>query len=214
MQKVWTCDLQTLDTDGLRAMKWFKLDTDMPDDPRIREVIQRLGNEGLGALVRIWCFVGNHGVWPGISLDRNRQPMQKQALIEASGLSKLKFTDLMVILSENGHIKKNRYRKHGVVVFPAMCRRADPYTRRSVRTHSAQSAHFVPLEEKRSREENIRRAHAREGSRRSPVSSAQNTTPTGSFCPHVPRCDTFTTCTARIITEARAERSRDAVKKR
>lgn len=193
-------------------MDWFQLDTDMPDDPRIREVITRMGNEGLGGLVRIWCFVGNHGIRPGISLDRNRRPLQKQALIDASGLPKQKFSDLMAILGENGHIKKNRFLKQGVIVIPAMASRASNYEKRRVRTLDAHSTANRRQQNKTKQDNKDTRASAR-GSLRSPGPNSGHNPRTGAHCAHEPRCATFTDCIQRTITEARAERERHAGKR-
>lgn len=186
-------------------MDWFQLDTDMPDDPRIREVIQRMGNEGLGALVRIWCFVGNHGIRPGISLDRNRRPLQKQALIEASGLPKQKFSDLMAILGENGHIQKNRFLKKGVIVIPAMSKRASNYEKRRVRTLAAHTSANGRQQNKTIQNNKETRASAREV-----ASPTRTNTRSGSHCAHEPRCATFTACIQRTITEARHAQKRES----
>jgi hypothetical protein len=189
-------------------MKWFQLDTDTPQDPRIVEVLERMGNEGFGGLIRLWCFVANHGKKPGWSVDSRRRPIQKQALIHASGLPENKFTDLMTILAENGHVSKKRWDTAGLVIFPAMVRRADIYTRRHVRTKFAQRSKFVPVQDKTIQDKEHTRAGAR-GSLRSP-GSFNGKTKTGTHCPHEPRCATFAACLQRTITEGRHAQKRQS----
>lgn len=187
-------------------MKWFKVDTDMPDDPRILEVLGRLGNEGLGALVRLWCYVANHGKKPGYAVDSQRRPLKKQALIQASGLPEEKFSDLMTVLAENGHLRKRSWRKSGLLIFPAMVTRADVYTQRHVRTKFAHNAKFVSLEEKR-REEKYVRARARVGLSPNKATNGKAKT-RGTRCPHQPMCPSITACIDRTVTEARHAQKR------
>lgn len=134
-------------------MKWFKLDTTMPDDPRIRAVLARFGNAGLGALVRLWCFVAAHGKRrPGWSLDSAGKPIPEEFLQAATGLTENEFCVLLSELSKNRHISRFQWENRRVVVFPAMASRVDVYTNRRVRREFTQSAKNVPLEEKRREE--------------------------------------------------------------
>jgi hypothetical protein len=115
-------------------VKWFQVDSDTPNDPRIRAVLRALGTEGFGGLVLLWCFIADHGTKPGRSLDSSGQPFPVEDLKDASGLDKSKFDRLVAICVESGHFKKEAWTERQEIVIPAMRRRADTYTRRRVRS--------------------------------------------------------------------------------
>jgi hypothetical protein len=111
-------------------MKWFQLDSDTPNDPKIRAVLDRFGNAGFGALVRLWCFIASQGKRPGQSVGSSGRKIPKAYLIAATGLTESDFDLLLSELLQNGHIAEQRWEKNGIVDLPAMRRRADTYTRR------------------------------------------------------------------------------------
>lgn len=142
-------------------MKWFKVDSNTPDDPKIQTVIAELGNAGLGMLFRLWCYVAAHGTKePGLSCDSQGRKIPKSVLARAIGGSDEEFDRLACLLARTDHVSKKRWKANGVLFFPAMSKRADVYSQRRVRTLSAQSAKFVPVEEKR-REEILLPARSR-----------------------------------------------------
>ena len=132
-------------------MKWFRVDSDTPRDPKIRSLLQQHGNAGLGALVRLWCGVAEHGrKRPGWAMDSRGRPFPKDALADMAGLNSEELDVLLCFLEKIGHINKVAWRKQGILVFPAMFTRTDVYSRRllaqsehTVRTHFAQSAKNV-----------------------------------------------------------------------
>lgn len=194
-------------------MKWFQLDADMPSDPRIRALIARFGNAGLGALVRLWCFVADHGTKPGVSIDSQGKPFPKPTLVEASGLTEPKYMDLMRACSDLGHIEKKSFTQRGLIVIPAMSRRASDYEKRRIRRVSGHSSANRPVQYK-TVQDSTNNARGRASSRRSPDAPAAQNGRSGSHCAHDPRCDTFTACIQRTITEARQERSAHAEKRK
>lgn len=115
-------------------MKWFQVDSDTPDDPRIRAVHRRLGLEGTGGLFYLWCYIANHGAKPGRSIDSTGRPFPIEDLREATRLDAAKFDELVTICVETGHFKKDAWDDKQEIYIPAMRRRADPYTRRRIRT--------------------------------------------------------------------------------
>ena len=114
-------------------MKWFQLDADMPNDPRVRAVVRVLGVEGLGALVALWCHVAKHGSVPGHAIDSACEPLELDDLREATHLSEEKFEELIRICVRTGHFKREAWEQYRGIVIPAMERRADTYTRRAQR---------------------------------------------------------------------------------
>jgi hypothetical protein len=118
-------------------MKWFQVDSNAPNDPRIRAVQLRHGVEGIGATFLLWCFVANHGARAGWSVDHRDQPIAKPFLIDASGIEESKFDRLIATLIEVGHVSDRAWNDHGVLAFPAMERRADIYTKRQQKAAKA-----------------------------------------------------------------------------
>ena len=81
-------------------MNWFQLDSDTPGDPRIRYILEKFGNSGLGALLRLWCFIADHGKRPGWGIDSHGKPFKKAILVQATGLTDQEYTDLTLELAE------------------------------------------------------------------------------------------------------------------
>lgn len=134
-------------------MKWFKVDSDTPNDPKIQAVIAEFGNAGLGMLFRLWCYVAAHGTKePGLSCDSQGRRIDRAALARSTGGTDEEFDRLAALLARTDHISKKRWKANGVLFFPAMSKRADVYSQRRVRTLSAQSAKNVLVEEKRREE--------------------------------------------------------------
>jgi len=189
------------------AMKWIQVDSDTIYDPKIQDVLLKFGNAGFGAVVRLWLVVSRQGKGkPGVSVDSNGNPLPKPQLVAAVGATEPEFDAILETLCVNHHINADKWRQEGIVEIPAMARRADTYTKRSnhlrtvfddfsVQTNSTNSTNST----------NKQRAHAREGSLRSPVSPKPRT---GSHCAHDPRCPTFKACIARTIAEARRAKKR------
>lgn len=111
-------------------MKWFQVDSDTPNDPRITAVCRELGPEGMGGLFFLWCYIADHGAKPGRSIDSTGRPFPLTDLREASRLEEQKFSTLVDICVRSGHFKKDAWTKRQEISIPAMKRRADTYTRR------------------------------------------------------------------------------------
>ena len=81
-------------------MKWYRMDSDTPNHPTSRRVIRKLGNEGLGALVRLWCFAAQYGKGetPGRCVDSDGDSIQLEDLVDASGLTDEQFRALVAVL--------------------------------------------------------------------------------------------------------------------
>lgn len=114
-------------------MKWFQLDADTPDDPRIRAVVRVLGVEGFGGLVGLWCHVAKHGKRPGQGISSNGAPFPVDDLVAASGLSTDKFAALVDLCTNNGHFRRDAWELYRGIWIPAMERRADRYAQRVAR---------------------------------------------------------------------------------
>jgi|SRR5579885_3357724 len=124
-------------------MKWFQVDSDTPNDPKIRAVLRQMGPAGMGGLFLLWCHIGDHGKRPGWSVDSTGKPMPEHELVIASELKSDEFLKLVAICTSSGHFLKSAWERRRVIAIPAMARRADTYTRRRVRTVCAQDANKV-----------------------------------------------------------------------
>lgn len=122
-------------------MKWFQVDSDTPNDPKIRCVLRELGPEGIGGLFLLWCHIADHGIRkPGWSIDSFGKAMPEADLMDASKLSEEKFRDLVRVCLSTGHFLKRPWTTRKVIAIPAMNRRADTYTRRQLRSDFEQGA--------------------------------------------------------------------------
>lgn len=111
-------------------MKWFQLDSDMPDDPKIRAVARALGVEGIGGLVGVWCHVAKHGRRPGQGIDSHGAALPLDDIQAASMLSDDKFRELVDVCTRTGHFRRDAWERYRGIWIPAMERRADRYSRR------------------------------------------------------------------------------------
>lgn len=113
-------------------VKWFQLDSDAPEDPRIDFIVQQFAvpNQALGALLRIWCYVADKGQEPGVGVNGTGQPFPLTH-VAAKGRESVQFTKILLDqCAEQGHIDQQRWANEGVIVFPAMVNRGDTYTKR------------------------------------------------------------------------------------
>ncbi|MGE0430521.1 MAG: hypothetical protein AB7P11_21165 [Hydrogenophaga sp.] len=118
-------------------MKWFQVDSDTPDDPKIKAVIRRglpspnPGQAAAGALLLLWCYVANHGGGaPGIGVDSDGQPLplgeMADELLFDSQADLERFLDF---LAEKRAIDPAAWADQRMVMLPAMAKRADAYAR-------------------------------------------------------------------------------------
>jgi len=114
-------------------VKWFQLDSDMPDDPKIRAVARAFGPAGIGGLVGLWCHVAKHGRAPGVGIDSRGAPLPVDDLAAASLLPDDQFGALVDLCVRSGHFRREAWEQHRGIWIPAMARRADQYARRVAR---------------------------------------------------------------------------------
>jgi len=114
-------------------MKWFQLDADAPDDPKIRAVVRQLGPAGFGGLVGLWCHVARHGRRPGQGVDSQGAPLPVEDLQAASMLPADQFTKLVDVCTRTGHFRRDAWDLYRGIWIPAMERRGDQYARRMAR---------------------------------------------------------------------------------
>jgi hypothetical protein len=116
-------------------VKWFQVDGDTPNDPKMKALIRRglapnAGQAAIGAVFLLWCFVAWHGEGePGEGVRHGGQALDLQDMADEclfDSVDQLKvFLDH---LAERGHIDAERWRG-GVVFLPAMHRRGVTYQR-------------------------------------------------------------------------------------
>ncbi len=118
-------------------MKWFQVDSDTPDDPKIKAIIRvglpnpTPGQAAAGALLLLWCYVANHGGGdPGEGVDTEGMPlplgeMADECLFEDQAQLVL----WLDFLAAKRHIDPERWNANQTVVLPAMRHRADSYAK-------------------------------------------------------------------------------------
>ena len=113
-------------------MKWYRMDSDTPNHPTSRRVIRKLGNEGFGALVRLWCFAAQYGKGetPGRCVDSDGDSIQLEDLVDASGLTDEQFRALVAVLLDTKCIDTEAWESRKEMSFPGMTTRADEYTKK------------------------------------------------------------------------------------
>lgn len=117
-------------------MKWYQVDSDTPDDPRIVLILRGYGddeNRALGALFRLWCYVACKGVSPGVGINDSGQPFPLLHLAAVAHEEPEFVAKLLDRCAEYGHIDKGRWRVDQAVVFKAMVTRGDTYSQRKQR---------------------------------------------------------------------------------
>jgi hypothetical protein len=129
-------------------MKWFQLDADTPSDPRMRRVIRQFGNEGFGALVRIWCFVAAHcpDDQPGRAVDGSGKAYNDEDFADAAGLTLDAYTRLRDLCVEEGHFERESFKLRGEIFIPAMSKRADEFTRKRLRQKAGATQESLPID--------------------------------------------------------------------
>jgi hypothetical protein len=122
------------------AIKWFQLDSDAPNDPRLK-AIRRRGVEpnreqsAVGALVLLWCYVANQGASePGLGVQRNGEPLDLELMaVECFFDSPSQLTDFLDYAAQVGHIHQRLWTEKRIVFLPAMWERVSAYYRSKAR---------------------------------------------------------------------------------
>lgn len=176
-------------------MKWFQVDADTPNDPKVKAVVRDLGTSGMGGLFLLWCHIADHGTRKaGWSLDSLGKPMPLIELVDASRLTEPEFLKLASICTSTGHWLTRPWDARKVIAIPAMARRADTYTKRRVRTHVEDDSNTV-----QTNFANKTRQHSthKQGRR------ARRDIHDSKSCGHEPRCGTRHACVERTIADGR-----------
>lgn len=190
-------------------MKWFQVDSDTPNDPKIRAVVRELGAAGVGGLFLLWCHIADHGNRrPGWSIDAVGKPMPLSDLVDASALTPEDFRKMASICVSTGHFLRQPWERRQVVAIPAMARRADTYTKRRVRT-------LVEPASKNVGQSSSTRQH-KQDIRRPPVvpllggritrrerQEAERVRNLQFGCQHDPRCESVDACIERLVIDRR-----------
>lgn len=127
-------------------MKWIQVDSDTAEDPAIRRVLRSHGNEGFGALVRLWLFTAGHGSQetPGRAVDERNRPYSEDDLADAVGLTSEKFALLRELCLETEHFDRAAWQQRHEIFIPALLKRADHWTKKKLRSNSEVPPPTVP----------------------------------------------------------------------
>ena len=191
-------------------MKWFQVDADTPNDPKIRTLVRELGAEGVGGLFLVWCHIADHGERkPGWSVDSAGHPIPEDVLIDVSTLDHAKWDQMIAILLKTGHMLRSPWEKRRIIALPAMSRRADTYTKRTYRKNVAPSSKDVRrmFVYKQTNKQTNKQVQANGGIAtprlHPPSANARN-----SVCPHKPRCSTRHACIERTLAAGRKAKAK------
>lgn len=118
-------------------MKWFQVDSDTPNDPKIKAIIKvglphpTPGQAAAGALLLLWCYIADHGGGdPGEGVDGDGLPLPLGEMADECHFPATE--DLIAwldFLASKRHIDHERWQANQTVVLPAMRNRADAYAR-------------------------------------------------------------------------------------
>lgn len=124
------------DSETGAAVKWFQVDSDTPNDPKVKAAIRRglpnpaAGQAAAGALFLLWCYVANHGgMGPGEGVDGAGDPLPLSEMADEclfDSVDELK--GFLAFLADKRHIDPEAWAA-GWVRLPAMAKRADSYAK-------------------------------------------------------------------------------------
>lgn len=126
------------------SMKWFRLDSDAPVDPKFAMLLSdgftsedgaTAAHAAFGAALLIACYVADHGRGdPGYGVDKAGAPLDLEEMAFAARFdgapALIGFLD---VLARRRLINPELWSESRVVCFPAMVTRADEYTQRKLK---------------------------------------------------------------------------------
>lgn len=118
-------------------MKWFQVDSDTPNDPKIKAIIRAGlptpagGQAAAGALLLLWCYIADHGSGvPGEGVDGNGLPLPLSEMADECLFDQeAQLATWLDFLAVKRHIDPERWAANKTVVLPAMRTRADSYAK-------------------------------------------------------------------------------------
>ncbi len=155
-------------------MKWFQVDATTDEDPRLDEIVAILEAKTQpdhppvewlrpvvhGVLLDTWCFTARQDkARPGYAEYSDQRPIPVAVIAGRVRVSSRFFEQCMDAAAEAGHISKAAWTEQRLVVFPAMVKRADTYTKRLV-ANSEQPSKPVNPKGKAKRSKSVRSSTA------------------------------------------------------
>jgi hypothetical protein len=108
-------------------MRWFRVDVTCPDEDGVASIVQKFGNHGLGALLRIWAHVAHQGHVPGRGVDRHGRPFDLKNVATRVGESPAYIRRLLNSAAQVGHIDAKLWSTKQVIHLPWLARSARAY---------------------------------------------------------------------------------------
>lgn len=121
-------------------MKWFRVDSNTPGSRTARALDRQMGNAGLGAMLKLWCYVAERGgADPGRAVDSDGHAFTDEDFRDATGLNEAEWETFLAILIDKGHIDRRLWESERVLYLPGMLKRADETTQRRMRDEASKS---------------------------------------------------------------------------
>jgi hypothetical protein len=129
------------------AVKWFQVDSDTPNDPKIKAIIRhgladggpKRAAELVGQTFLLWCYIANHGEGtPGMGVKADGSPLVLAEMADECLLAPAGLKALLDLLVQKGVVDAARWDR-GVVYLPGMAKRADTYTRQKGRATAGET---------------------------------------------------------------------------
>lgn len=123
------------------AVTWFQVDSNSPNDPKIKEILRVGGQPWAGATWLMWCYIASSGKSePGLGVRADGSPLPLKELASECRFATVE--DLRAYLdfaAEQEHIHRQLWQDKGIVFLPAMWSRLMHYARSKGR----QGSHYV-----------------------------------------------------------------------
>jgi hypothetical protein len=121
-------------------VKWFQVDSDAPNDPKLKAIIRHgidpsRGQSAAGAMFLLWCYIANHGEGePGLGIRADGTPLALDEMAEECLFNDVaSLTTFLAAIAGRGHVHQDIWTRKGIVFLPAMWIRVSAYYRSKAR---------------------------------------------------------------------------------
>ena len=118
-------------------MRWFQVDSNTPNDPKIKALMRyglaaggpTMARDILGQVFLLWCYVAQYGeAAPGLGVKADGTPLDLDEMAEELMLTPMQLTGLLDLLADRKLIDPEHWGR-GIVFLRGMLKRAETYAR-------------------------------------------------------------------------------------